>query len=84
MSEQKHFRRAVDDWDGTVKWNYGQLPLAVQMCILSELKKLSQVFACPNVQAGFRALQKLAKHNEAAFKRRVNAAVQKRAKRAAE
>jgi hypothetical protein len=81
VAEKKDWRTALSDWDGGVSWTYEHLPLAVQMAILQELKTLNRIMRCPNVQAGFRALQKISKANDAAFKRRVKAAVSKLEKR---
>jgi hypothetical protein len=83
MAERKHYKNALGAWSKEVEFTYPGLHLAATLAILDELRTLNEVFRCPNVQKGFRALQTLAKHNEIAFKRRVEAAARKRSARAA-
>jgi len=59
------------------------VPIYLLMDIRDELQALNRVFACRNVQHGFSALRRIARLNEIAFKRRVDAAARKRVKRAA-
>jgi hypothetical protein len=57
---------------------------AIMLDIREELKKLNAVMQCPNVAAGFRAMQKLneiARRDEKNFKRRVQRAVNRKLKR---
>jgi len=83
MSTNKHWRHAINAWNGELPYEYAHLPLAVMMSIREELQKLNRTLGCPNVARGFKALQRIARQDEAAFKRRVEAAVRKRAKRQA-
>lgn len=75
--------RRVQGWDGEVPWTWDGVRLSVLIDIRHELRKLNSVMQCRNVALGFRALAGIARRDEKAFKRRVEAAVQKRLKRAA-
>jgi hypothetical protein len=77
----KHYSRALDDWNGYLENTYEHLRLAALMSILDELKKLNNVMQCRNVAKGFRALVDIAKQNDTSFKRRVENATRKRLKR---
>ena len=81
MTTLKHHEEALRAWDGQVAFTYDGLQLAVLWSIRNELKKLNFILGCPNVAAGFRALQRIAKQDEAAFKRRVAKATEKRIQR---
>lgn len=83
MATNKHYRDALQQWNGTLEYTYSGLQLAALMAIRDELKALNRVMQCPNVIKGFRALSKIASRDEKAFKRRVEHAVAKRVKRAA-
>lgn len=77
----RHYTDAARRWDGTLPYDYQHLPLAVLCQIRDELRTLNRTLGCPNVAKGFRALQKIAANDTAAFKRRVAAAARKREKR---
>ena len=78
MSDLRHWRDQLLQWNGTQSYTYENLRLAALMSIRDELQKLNRVFACPNVQKGFAALQRISRQNDIAFKRRVEAAARKR------
>ena len=59
-----------------------QVNIAMLMDIRDQLQQLNRTLGCPNVAKGFRALQRIARLDEQAFKRRVARAVQKRKARA--
>lgn len=63
--------------DGRIE-TWEQAQIAILMDLRDELQRLNAVFAYQKVQQGFAALRQLARLNEAAFKRRVDAAVRKR------
>lgn len=71
------------DWQLPTANSWENTNAALLMDIRDELQTLNRIMRCPHVQIGFRALAKIAKANDAAFKRRVEAAVRKRAKRRA-
>ena len=81
MPDIKHYKRALDTWNGNLEYTYAHLPLAALMAIRDELVKLNNVMQCRNVSRGFTALAKIARRDEKAFKRRVEHAVAKRVKR---
>ncbi len=74
-------KAAIEDWNGQVEWTYPGLQIALLASIRDELLVLNRILGCPNVAQGFRALQHIARQNEAAFKRRVKAAAAKRIRR---
>jgi hypothetical protein len=82
MTVMKHYKNALQSWDGRLEYTYEQLQLAALMAIRDELQALNRVMQCSNVAKGFRALAKIAARDEKAFKRRVEHAVAKRLKRA--
>lgn len=62
-------------------YSYAAAQLAVLMDLRDELKKLNTVMQCPNVAAGFRAMQRLneiARRDDKNFKRRVRRAVNRK------
>ena len=70
------------DWsDAPNDYAHGNLRLL--MDIRDELQALNRVMQCHNVAAGFIALRRIARQNDATFKRRVEAAVKKRIQRKA-
>ena len=82
MATLKQYTQAMREWNEQVEFTYPGLQIAVLLTIRDELVKLNRVMQCPNVTKGFRALAKIANNDEAAFKRRVAAAVKKRLARA--
>ena len=78
MSELLHYRDAISKWNGQLHFTYEEFPLAILCQIRDELQQLNRTLGCRNVAKGFRALTVIAKHNDAAFKRRVANAVRKR------
>jgi len=60
MSDHKHWRRALEDWNGDIPYRWEHLHLAVQMAILEELKKLNATIQCPNTQRIPRYLARIA------------------------
>jgi hypothetical protein len=72
-------RQPGKTWYPPNTWDH--VPLQVLMDIRDELQKLNRVMQCSNVASGFRALTKIARRDEKAFKRRVEDAAAKRVKR---
>ena len=81
MSEKRHRNAAIASWNGLIDFSYEHLPLAYLAAIHDELLKLNRTLGCRNVARGFTALQRIARLDELAFKRRVEAAVKKTAER---
>ncbi len=83
MAEQRHYIRAISDWDKCVNFDFDGVKAALLMGIYHELRQLNSVFGCTNVQRGFAGLRRIAKAQDIEFKRRVDAAVKKRLARKA-
>lgn len=79
MANTKMTRQSGAVWYPPNEWQY--VNLQILMDIRDELQALNRVMQCSNVALGFRALAKIARRDEKAFKRRVEHAVAKRIKR---
>lgn len=69
MSDMKHYNRAIQDWDGQVRFTYEGLQIAVLCQMRDELKRLNSLLHCHNALE-IPALLRAIKRNTAKKKRR--------------